>query len=166
MLRLPVAAIMLAGGATAVAESPSPALIGVQRVVVECQFDSSLSADERRTVCEQLVRKAQRVTSLPVAVASKSDLVSPDLARLSEQLLLRVKVSGKDVNPGRKTLSMTVTPVRLARPQGEMDPLTSSVSLVNVQDDWVVQGPVEPFQKLLGSTAPRPLHKPIIADNK
>jgi hypothetical protein len=157
---------MLAGGATAVAESPSPALIGVQRVVVECQFDSSLSADERSTLCEQLVRKAQRLTSLPVMVASKNDVISPDLARLSEQLLLQVRVSAARVDQGRKTLSMTVTPVRLARPQGKMDALISSASLIKVQDDWVVQGPIDSFQKLLGSTGPRRLHKPIRSDNK
>jgi hypothetical protein len=148
------------------AETPAPTLMGVQRVVVECQFDSSLSADERSTLCEQLVGKAQRVTSLPVKVASKDDVISPDLARLSEQLLIRVKVSATPVNPGRKTLSMTVTPVRLARPQGAMDALTSSASLIKVQDDWVVQGPIDSFQKLLGSAGVRRLHEPIRADNK
>jgi hypothetical protein len=157
---------MIAGVSAAMAEIPAPSLMGVQRVVVECQFDSSLSVNERRTICEQLVRKAQRVTSLPVTVASKDDLISPDLARLSEQLLLQVKVSATAVDTGRKTLSMTVTPVRLARPQGKMDQLTSSASLVKVQDDWVVQGPIDSFQKLLGSTGPHRLHKPITADNK
>jgi hypothetical protein len=148
------------------AETPAPTLLGAQRVVISCQFDSTLSADERRTICKQLVRKAQSVTNLPVAVASKDDLVSPDLARLSEQLLLQVKVSGTTVDAGRKALSMIVTPVRLARPQGKMDPLASSASLVKVQDDWVVQGPIDSFQKLLGSTGPHRLHKPITADNK
>ena len=148
------------------AETPAPTLLGVQRVVISCQFDSTLSADERRTVCKQLVRKAETLTNLPVAVASQDDLVSPDLARLSEQLLLRVKVSGAAVNSGRKALSITVIPVRLARPQGAMDALTSSALLVKVQDDWVVQGPIDSFQKILGSTGVRRLHKPIKADNR
>lgn len=148
------------------AESPSPALVGVQRVVVDCQFDSSLSAAQRRTLCDQLIRKARTVTSLPVAAASRDDLISPDLARLSEQLLLRVKVSGTPVDSGRKTLAITVTPVRMALPQGEMAAQTSSASLVRVQDDWVVQGPIDSFEKLLGPAGAPRLRTPIRADTQ
>jgi hypothetical protein len=145
------------------AEIPAPTLIGVQRVVVDCDVDSTLSETERRTICEQLVKKAQRVTSLPVSVAAPNDVVSGDLERLSEQLLLRVKVSAASVDQARKNLTMTVTPVRLAMPQGEMAGTTSSASLVKVQDDWVVQGNVDAFAKLLGGGPPK-LHTPIVAE--
>jgi hypothetical protein len=148
----------------AMAGIPSPALIGVERVVIACEPDSSISREERRTLCEQLVRKARTVTRLPVAAATPRDLVSDDLARRAKQLLLRVRISGAEVERGRKTLSLTVTPVRMARPQGELGPLKSSVSLVKVQDRWVVQGPVDAFDKVLGG-APPPLHKPVRSDS-
>jgi len=148
----------------AMAGIPSPALIGVERVVIACEPDSSISLNEQRTLCEQLVRKAQTVTSLPVAAATPRDLVSEDLARQSKQLLLRVRISGRAVERGRKALSLTVTPVRLARPQGELGQLQSSASLVKVQDRWIVQGPIDAFNKVLGGYPP-PLRKPERSDS-
>ena len=148
----------------AMAGTPSPALIGVERVVIACEPDSSISGDERRTLCEQLIRKARTVTRLPVAAATSRDLLPDDLARQSRQLLLRVKISGSEVERGRKALSLTVTPVRVARPQGELGALKSSASLVKVKDRWIVQGPIDAFNKVLGG-APPPLRKPVRSDN-
>lgn len=154
----------VAATSVASASTPSPALIGVERVVIACEPDASISHDERRTLCEQLVRKAQTVTSLPVTVATARDLVSDDLARQSKQLVLRVRISGVPVEQGRKALSLTVIPVRMARPQGELGPLESSTSLVKVQDRWVVQGPVDAFNKVLGGFPP-PLRRPVRSDS-
>ena len=148
----------------AVASTPSPALIGVERVLIACEPDHSISRDERRTLCEQLVRKAQAVTRLPVALATNRDLVSDDLAQQAKQLLLRVKISSRLVEPGRKALSLTVVPVRMARPQGELGPLESSTSLIKVQGRWIVQGPVDAFNKVLGGFPP-PLRNPVRSDS-
>ncbi len=145
------------------ASVPAPGLIGVQRVVVACEFDSSLSEVERRTLCRQLVKKAQTVTRLPVAAATAADSNPLNLAQLSKQLMLRVKVSGTPVGQRRKALKLTVTPVRLARPQGQMGSLTSTASLVKVADDWLVQGPVDAFATLLRG-APRGLSRPVRSD--
>src|SRR5690348_5966751 len=144
--------------------SPSPALIGVQRVVVDCAADSTLSNAERRAVCAQLVKKAARVTSLPVSVAAAADLDATNLARQSEQLLVRVAVSAKPAAQGRKLLTIAVTPVRPGRNVGKLGPLRSEGTLVNVQQDWIVQGPIDAFAKLLDS-APPVLHRPIQSDS-
>ena len=154
----------VAGSSMAIAGIPSPALIGVERVVIACEPDSSISADERRTLCEQLVGKAQKVTRLPVSEAKPRDLVSNDVARQSRQLLLRVKISGSQVERGRKALSLTVTPVRIGRPQGELGPLNSSASLVEVRNRWIVQGPIDAFDKVLGGVPPA-IHRPVRSDN-
>ena len=146
------------------ATTPSPILIGVERVVVSCEFDASISQDERRTLCDQLVKKAQAVTSLPVAVAKAEDLKSQNLARLARQLLLRVSVSATPGDQTRKNLSLTVAPVRMARPVGPFDELKNSASLVKVQDDWVVQGPIDAFKRLLAGAPPK-LRKPIRSDS-
>ena len=142
---------------------PAPHLFGAQRVVISCHFDASLAQAERDTVCEQLVTKAQRVTSLPVAAASPGDLAAKDLARLSEQLLLRVDVSGATVDSGRKALTIRVTPVRPARRHAKSRSLTSKASLVRVADSWVIQGPVDAFDKILAGT-PRRLSRPVRSD--
>jgi hypothetical protein len=145
------------------AEIPAPTLAGVQRVVIACDFDSTLSEVERGFVCQQLVKKAQSLTSLPVAAATPSDSVSGDLDRLAQQLLLRVRISAIDAGASRKQLNLAVTPVRTAMPQGEMPTLPSTASLVKVQNDWIVQGPVEAFVRLLAE-APRGLHTPIVSE--
>lgn len=146
------------------AETPSPALIGVQRVVIACNADSTLSEAERRALCEQLVKKAGTVTDLPVRLASAADLDPTNLVGQAEQLLLRVTATGVRVVPGRKTVALTVAPVRAAVNMAPLAPIKSSVSLLKVQDDWVVQGPVDAFTKLLGS-GPRKLRKPVVSDS-
>ena len=156
-----VAAISV--GTAAVAETPAPTLIGVQRVLVACEIDDSLSPDERSGLCEQLVRKAQAATRLPVRAATGSDIKSRDLRQFAQQLLLRVDVSGTPISGGRKALKLKILPVRMARPQGKMGPLDATASLVKVQDDWVVQGHIDAFDKLLGG-APRELQRPIRSD--
>lgn len=157
------ATLAMAGMTAAMAEVPAPTLIGVQRILVACDIDSALSETQRQAICEQLVKKAQRVTSLPVSLAAPNDMVSGDLERLSEQLLLRVKVSAASIDRARKNLTMTVTPVRLAMPQGAMNATKSTATLVRVQDDWVVQGNVGAFAKILGGGPPK-LHTPIVAE--
>ena len=162
--RVPVAAAAaMSIGAAAVAETPAPALIGVQRVLVACDIDDSLSRDERSSLCEQLVRKAQAATRLPVSAATGAETKSRDLRRLAQQLLLRVEVAGSPINGTRKVLKLKIVPARMARPQGEMGPLDATASLVKVQDDWVVQGHIDAFDKLLGG-APRELQRPIRSD--
>ena len=156
-----VAAISV--GTAAVAETPAPALIGVQRVLVACDIDDSLSRDERSSLCEQLVRKAQAATRLPVSAATGAETKSRDLRRLAQQLLLRVEVAGSPINGTRKVLKLKIVPVRMARPQGTMGALEATASLVKVQDDWVVQGHIDAFDKLLGG-APRELQRPIRSD--
>ena len=159
--RVPLAvAAAISMGAAAVAETPAPTLIGVQRVLLACDIDDSLSHDERSSLCEQLVRKAQAATRLQVSAATAADIKSRDLRRLAQQLLLRVDVAGAPIDGGRKVLKLKIVPVRTARPQGEMDALEATASLVKVQDDWVVQGHIDAFDKLLGG-APRELHRPI-----
>ena len=150
-------------GAAAVAETPAPALIGVQRVLVACDIDDSLSRDERSSLCEQLVRKAQAATRLPVSAATGAETKSRDLRRLAQQLLLRVEVAGSPINGTRKVLKLKIVPARMARPQGTMGALEATASLVKVQDDWVVQGHIDAFDKLLGG-APRELQRPIRSD--
>ena len=162
--RVPVAAAAaMSIGAAAVAETPAPALIGVQRVLVACDIDDSLSRDERSSLCEQLVRKAQAATRLPVSAATGAETKSRDLRRLAQQLLLRVEVAGSPINGTRKVLKLKIVPVRMARPQGTMGALEATASLVKVQDDWVVQGHIDAFDKLLGG-APRELQRPIRSD--
>ena len=145
------------------AETPAPTLIGVQRVLVACEIDDSLSPDERSGLCEQLVRKAQAATRLPVSAATGAETKSRDLRRLAQQLLLRVEVAGSPINGTRKVLKLKIVPVRMARPQGTMGALEATASLVKVQDDWVVQGHIDAFDKLLGG-APRELQRPIRSD--
>ena len=162
--RVPVAAAAaMSIGAAAVAETPAPALIGVQRVLVACDIDDSLSRDERSSLCEQLVRKAQAATRLPVSAATGAETKSRDLRRLAQQLLLRVEVAGSPINGTRKVLKLKIVRVRMARPQGPMGALEATASLVKVQDDWVVQGHIDAFDKLLGG-APRELQRPIRSD--
>jgi hypothetical protein len=158
-----VVAAAISVGAAAAAESPAPTLIGVQQVLVACDIDDSLSRDERSSLCEQLVRKAQAATRLPVKAATAADIKSRDLRRLGQQLLLRVEVAGMPIDGGRKLLKLKIVPVRKARPQGEMGALDATASLVKVQDDWVVQGHIDAFDKLLGG-APRELQRPIRSD--
>lgn len=145
------------------AEIPSPALLGVQRVVIACDPVSGLSDGERDAFCKQLVKKADAVTDYPVSIASAADLNPANMARRSNELLLRVTASAMSVDAGRKTIELTVTPVRAARPIAPIPALKSSLSFVKVQNDWTLQGPVDAFSKILGGT--RGLHKPIVSES-
>jgi hypothetical protein len=96
-----------------------------------------------------------------VSLASAADLDPTNLSRQADQLLLRVAASASPVAAGRKTVTLTVTPVRAAVAVAPMPGLTSS--LLKVQGDWVLQGPIDAFTKLLGS-GPQRLHRPVRSD--
>lgn len=145
------------------AETPSPALAGVERVVIACDADSSLSEAQKRALCEQLVEKASAVTDLPVAFATASDLDATELNRQASQLLLRIRASGTAVERGRKNVALTITPVRAAVNIAPLPAAKSSVTLVKVQDKWIAQGPVKVFNELLRS-GPRKPRAPIHSD--
>jgi hypothetical protein len=147
------------------AETPSPILFGVDQVVIACESDSSLSDSERKALCEQLVKKAQSVTELPVRLATETDTsaLGGDRAKKSKQLLLRVSGKGRAIDHGRKDVDLSVTPVRL-KGGAITPPLKSTVSFVKVQNDWLVQGPIDAFTKLLRS-APRKPRKPLHSDS-
>ena len=154
----------VAGTSTAMAETPAPTLIGAQRIVVDCEFTGNIPESQRRSLCEQLVKKAKRYTNLPVTLATRDDLsAGPNLRQQADQLLLRVKGDARDSGKGRRSLALEVTPVRLARPMGKMTPLHSSASLVEVDGAWLLQGPVDAFEKLLGGS--KKLHQPIKSDS-
>ena len=164
MFKVPAAAAFTAifGATSAMAEIPSPTLIGVQRVVIACDAATGLSQSEHAALCEQLVKKAEILTELPVSRASVANLDGANLRHQAEQLVLRVTASAKPVDARRKSVTLTVTPDRPAV-SGPRATLTSSVSLVKVQDDWLLQGPVDAFNKLLGS-GPHRLHRPVRSD--
>ena len=48
------------------AETPSPVLAGVERVVIACDADASLTQAEKQALCEQLVKKAGASPLVPV----------------------------------------------------------------------------------------------------
>jgi hypothetical protein len=151
-------------GSVAVAETPSPVLFGVDRVAIACETDSTLTAGQRRSLCEQLAKKAQALTDLPVTIATTGDTqpISGDRLKQRSQLLLRVSAKGRDIARGRKALTLDVTPVRsVGGPVAA--PLRSTASFVQVRDAWILQGPVDAFTKLLGPTS-RKLRKPIPSD--
>jgi hypothetical protein len=133
----------------------------VQRVVIACDTATGLSQAEREALCKQLVKKADVLTDLPVSLASAADLDPTNLSHQADQLLLRVAASASPVAAGRKTVTLTVTPVRAAVAVAPMPGLTSS--LLKVQGDWVLQGPIDAFTKLLGS-GPQRLHRPVRSD--
>ena len=145
------------------AETPSPVLAGVERVVIACDADASLTEAEKQALCEQLVKKAGAVTDLPVASAIASDLDPTELSRQASQLLLKIQASGSTVEQGRKQIALTVTPVRAAVNIAPMPAMKSSVNLVKVQGEWIAQGPVKAFNQLLGS-GPRKPRAPFHSD--
>jgi hypothetical protein len=79
-------------------------------------------------------------------------------------LLLRVKGRASVADNGRRSLALEVTPVRRARPVGKLTPLKATASLVEVQGTWSIQGPIDAFEKLLGSEGRR-LQRPITSDS-
>lgn len=145
---------------------PSPALIGVNRVVVVCELQAGLTDIDRRKICDELVGRVRQATDLPVSLAPSADIDPLGSAETKNQLFLRIDAHARPVDAGRQTLKLKVTPVRPARPTGQMAPLTSSVSLVRVQDDWVIQGPIDAFHQILGSTRARTLRAPITSERK
>ena len=155
----------VAGASTAKAETPSPALIGVQQVVLVCELDSSFPEVERRQICEQLVRRAKQATNLPVTVAKTADVDPLGSRETKHHLILKVEARARAIDRGRQALTVEVTPMRPARPQGAGQPVTSSASLARVQGKWLVQGPIDAFHKILGSTRARSLRAPITSEN-
>ena len=142
---------------------PTRGLLGVERVVVVCDADSSLTSAEARAICDQLVQRAQKATELPVIGAAQSDLESSNV-RQGDQLVLHVALSAKALADGRGTLAMTVTPSRNELKLNQGAPVHSEAQLARIQGRPVVQGPIDAFNKLLGS-GPRDLRKPIRSDN-
>jgi hypothetical protein len=140
------------------AETPAPTLAGVERVVIACDADSSLTAAEAQTICTQLVKKAQTVTRLPVIAASPAAI--PQLPGQSEQLVLHVALSADGAKSDRGTLAMTVTPSRNYLRLNQGAPVKSEAQLARLADKLVVQGPVAAFAQILGA-APSQLHRPI-----
>ena len=163
MFKVPFAAtVAIAGATSTMAEIPAPTLVGVQRVVIACEADSSLTSTDANTICAQLVNKAQSVTSLPVRAAVGADL-HPSGAPQDEQLVLHVLLSTDKAKSDRGTLSVTVTPSRNYLKFNEGKPIKSQAQLARLEGVPVVQGPVDAFAKILGSASPK-LHRPIKSD--
>ncbi len=159
LFRVPFAATLsLAGITTAMAATPAPTLFGVQRVVVACDADSTLTAPEARAICAQLAKKAQTVTRLPVIAASAAAI--PQLPGKNDQLVLHVALSADGAKSDRGTLAMTVTPSRNYLKLNQGAPIKSEAQLARLDDKLVVQGPVQAFAQILG-TEPAKLHRPI-----
>jgi len=156
---------VVAGASTARAETPSPALIGVTQVVLICELDRTFPEAERGQICDQLVRRAKLATNLPVTVANPDIDIDPMGSRETKnQLFLKVEAQARALDSGRKALTVEVTPIRPARPQGAGASVTSSASLARVQGKWILQGPIDAFHKILGSTRGRGLKAPITSD--
>jgi hypothetical protein len=146
------------------ASIPSPALIGVQRVIVHCEIGPGFTNAEQQNICSQLVRKAEQATQLPVSLGGAADL-DPLASRESRNnLLLQVRADARAIDDGRRDLTVRVTPVRPGRPTSAMAAITSSASLMRVQGQWALQGPIDAFQKILGSTRGSRLRAPITSD--
>jgi hypothetical protein len=143
---------------------PSPALLGVERVVIACDFGSGFGTADQQKICAQIVRKAALVTDLPVRAATAGELARLSGAPAKQRLVLHVRATAEDIERGRKSLTVSVTPDRPMTGAGEIERLTSTASLVEVQGDWIVQGPIDAFNKLLGSTGGRRLRAPLTAD--
>ncbi len=147
------------------AETPSPALIGVQQVVLVCELDPSFPEAERRQICDQFVRRAKQSTDLPVTAAETADIDPLGSRETKNHLFLKVQARARAVEQGRQALTVEVTPVRPARPQGSGPSVTSSASLARVQGKWLLQGPINSFHKILGSTRGRGLRAPITSEH-
>ena len=163
MFRVPFAAtVAIAGATSTMAEIPAPTLFGVQRVVISCDADSSLTRADANAICAQLVKKAQTVTTLPVQKASDADL-HPSDRRQADQLVLHVLLSADKPKSDRSTLSVTVTPSRDYLKLNEGKPVKSQAQLARLDGGLIVQGPIDAFARILGSVPPK-LHRPIKSD--
>ena len=164
-LRVPVGlAVTLVGASASMASTPSPALIGVQRVIMLCDFGPGFTDAEERNLCTQLVSKAKQATQLPVTLGTAADR-DPLASRDSKyNLILEVRADAKAVDEERRDVTVQVTPVRPGRPMGSMTPVTSSASLMRVQGRWALQGPIDAFHKILGSTRGAGLRAPVTSD--
>ena len=146
------------------AATPSPALIGVQKIAVSCEISPGFSTAEKAGICDQIIARAKSATNRPVNRATAADLEPLSGKLHKQQLVLRVKVDARDVAPGRKALAIEVLPVRLMHSAGQLTAQRSSASLVRVQNNWVLQGPVDAFQKIIGTTGKRRVRAPITSD--
>ena len=129
-----------------------------------CDFGSGFTDAEQRDLCSQLVLRAKQATQLPVSLGSAADEDPLASADNKYHLLLRVRADAKAVDDGRRDLTLQITPVRPGRPMGAMAPATSSASLMRVQGRWALQGPIDSFHKILGSTRAPGLRAPITSD--
>jgi hypothetical protein len=146
------------------ASTPSPALFGVQRVVMLCDFGPGFTDAEQRNLCTQLVRKARQATQLPVSLGTAADRDPLATGGSKYNLLLQVHAEAKAVDEERRDVTVQVTPVRPGRLMGTMSAATSSASLMRVQGRWALQGPIDAFHKILGSTRGPGLRAPITSD--
>jgi hypothetical protein len=155
----------VAGASSAKAGTPSPALIGVQEVVLVCELVPSFPEPERQQICDQFVRRAKQATNLPVRIAKTADVDPLGSRETKNHLFLKVQARARAIDPGRQALTIQVTPVRPARPQGLGQSVSSSASLARVQGKWLLQGPIDAFHKILGSTSGRGLRAPITSEH-
>lgn len=144
------------------ASLPSKMLFGgVERVVITCQPDSTLTGAEAQAICAQLVKKAQNSTRLPVSAAKAADLHE---VPSGEQIVLHVALSTGGLQADRGTLAMTITPSRNLLNFDKGAPIKSEAQLARIQGQLVVQGPVTAFDKILGAMPPK-LSRPERSDS-
>ena len=152
----------IAGPSAAMASVPSPQMAGVQRVVITCDADSSLTGAEASEVCAQLVKKAQSATRLPV-LGFAADKVADSVPNQGDQLVLHIALSATIAKSDRGTIAMTVTPSRNYLGLNAGAPIKSEAQLARLNNKLVVQGPVRAFAQILGAFPPE-LHRPIKSD--
>lgn len=125
---------------------------GVERVVVTCEFDSSVQPALRPSFCRQILAEARKLTAYPVSLAQPADLAgslraSPDQRK---QLLLKVQGRLAGGTGAQSALILTVQPARLGMrgfQARQMRPMP--VALAWSRGMPRVQGPVRPLQLLL-----------------
>ena len=137
------------GAAAAGAETPAPFPTNVDRVVVSCEFQGDVPPASEASLCQQLVRKAQQVTELPVVTGAASAPGPGDLH-------IHLNGVAREVERGRKSLSLYAVPARSTQSIRASASTISTVTLQQVRDDWLILGPVDIFTKTLGSVPRRP----------
>lgn len=132
------------------AETPAPTLIGANRVVIACTFDSAIPEAVHDVLCGQIIAEARRHTNLPVRQATPADLkLAMNMREQSQQLLLRVNAEIVDGSADRKPLALRITPVRFAR-STKLTPVTSSATLVRRHGEWTIEGTADGFRRIFG----------------